>query len=107
MSEPMTCPGCGAELRVEIASVKPASSDGMPVCTGCRKVRPGSEWVVLSDKTWWHALCAAEELFRQLAQRDERNAALEDENKKLTVQLAAHISALDEALNSGDGAYRP
>ena len=49
-----------------------------PICCGChRHHRENSEWVVFSDKTWWHAFCAAEELFRQLAQRDERNAALE------------------------------
>ena len=49
-----------------------------PICCGCnRHQRENSEWVVFSDKTWWHAFCAAEELFRQLAQRDERNAALE------------------------------
>ena len=51
-----------------------------PICCGCHKHhRENSEWVVFSDKTWWHAFCAAEELFRQLAQRDERNAALEAE----------------------------
>ena len=83
-----TCPGCGAELRVEITASKPTPSEGMPVCAGChRHHRENSEWVVFSDKTWWHALCAADELHRQLAQRDEKIAALEVRALKLEKAL--------------------
>lgn len=68
-----------------------------PICCGChRHHRENSEWVVFSDKTWWHAFCAAEELFRQLAQRDERNAALEARALRMEKALGVSLDALDD-----------
>ena len=79
MSEPMTCPKCGAGVR-PWCDESPATEDRLFWCGRLERVIKGRMWDVIESET-----C----LRRQLAQRDERNAALEARIKELESGLAA------------------